>query len=152
MAERGGEGARLVGRRHEQALAPARHQHLEPRDHARDDRAPAAHRLEQHHPEAGALARGAEDVGRGVVARAVPVDATGPLDGGGDLGREPAGVVAPQRAVADHAQARVAVARAPQLVEGLEHDPEAVARVEAAEEEDDRIPALAQRVDRPGAR
>ena len=34
----------------------------------------------------------------------------------------------------------MAVARAPQPVEGLEHDPEAVARVEAAEEEDDRVP------------
>ena len=68
---------------------PAREQPLEARDHARDDRAAAAHRLEQHHAEARPLAGRAEDVGRGVVARAVPVDAARPVHGRGDLGREP---------------------------------------------------------------
>ena len=88
VPERGGERAGLVRRRDEQALAPARQQPLEPGDHARDDRAAAAHRLEQDHAEAGALAGRAEHVGRGVVARAVPVDAPRPVHRRGDLGRE----------------------------------------------------------------
>ena len=46
----------------------------------------------------------------------------------------------------------MAIARAPELVEGVEHDAEAVARVEAPEEEHDRVPALAQRLDRPRVR
>ena len=125
-----------------------RDEQLEARDPAGHDRQRAAHRLEQHHAEARLEARRAEHVRRRVVARAIPVDAPGELDRALHLLGQPAQVVPPQRPVPDHAQADMAVPRAPHLLERLEHRAEAVARVEAPDEEDDRNAARRQRLDR----
>src|SRR5689334_19239390 len=69
----------VVGRRDHQPVLAVLHHELEPGDAARDHRPRAAHRLQQHHAERGPIARRAVDICTGVVVRALPVDAAGPV-------------------------------------------------------------------------
>ena len=105
---------------------------------------PVAHRLEQHHAERRALAGRAVDVGRRVVARPRPVDASGPDHVARHALGELAAVDVAERPVADDAQPHRSLVLRMYLLERLEHRRQSVARVEAPEEEDQRLAALAQ--------
>ena len=134
----------IVGRAHHQSLLAVLHEQLEARDAARHDGPAGAHGLEQHHAEGGALAGRAVDVGRRVVARPRPVDAPGPDHVARHALGELAAVDVAERAVADDAQPHRSLVLRMYLLERLEHRRQSIARVEAAEEQDQRLAALAQ--------
>ncbi len=144
VQERLGEAVGIVGRAHHQPLLPVLHEQLEARDAAGHDRAPRAHGLQQHHPEGGALTGRAVDVGRGVVARARPVDAAGPDHVVGHSLGELAAVDVAERPVADDAQPHRSLVLGMYLLKRLQHRRQSIAGVEAPEKQDEGLAAFAQ--------